>query len=72
VSFARLCIAQLIVTAFCCRTSNLNVVITLNAHERSIKDWTSVVALASDRLRISRIVNPPGSYFSEIEVVLNP
>lgn len=53
-----------------CRTTNMNVLTLLNGRERSLRDWRSVVAVASDKLEITTALTPPGAYFTALEIGL--
>jgi len=48
---------------------NLQMITLLNAKERTLRDWTELVAKADSRLKISTVSKPTGSQMSIIELV---
>lgn len=53
------------------RTVDLVVMSHFNGKQRDMDDWKNVVQAANDGLRIQRVVQPKGSHFAIIEVVLD-
>ncbi len=49
---------------------NLQMLALANAQERTIEDWTALLAQADPRLEIISVNRPPGSYPSIIEVTI--
>jgi hypothetical protein len=43
--------------------------VILNGKERSIEEWTALITSASDKLKLGRVITPPGSDLSLIEAV---
>lgn len=41
----------------------------LNGKERTVEEWSALVTSASDKLKLGRVITPPGSHLSLIEVL---
>ena len=49
---------------------DLEMLTNFNAKEREIGDWQSLLVAADPRLKVAKVIKPPGSVNSIIEAVL--
>lgn len=51
---------------------NMQMITVLNSHERTLADWKELLALADTRFELTRVIQPPASSLSVLEVTWRP